>query len=244
MTGDGFDRNVAGRCRNQAAGRSPFFFPGGGTRVETPVTASQMQAIPEKQGTERRRSLSSPQEEGGGERAPNVDVTGIWIEDLHHQLLCPPVHEGDGGWFGSSRRTLQQLGQDNSDLRQQIEDLNRDLQSFKMKEEEFVPQRRRTKRPGPDPRAAAGIEESEGGPAQANQEKEEALRGWRPSEPERSRRGPRIRGNEGEGGFSLLGGKTGSSSSLEKALDQNLEMEAEYEALRNRFGCGKESLPY
>jgi chromosome segregation ATPase len=248
MTGDGFDRNVAGKMPKIKQQEDPLSsFPEEEPEPKPRFAPSPIQAMPETQAERMTRApFQAPQEKEAGERPEQtLDVTGL-IEDLHHQLLVSArAMRATEAELASSRRTLQQLGQDNSELRRQIEDLNRELQSFKATEqevrylkdenEEALERIRELQQELKNLREALN---------RAGQEKEEALRRLETFESEKEQNEVLwIRGKMKEKEASLFSEENRQLRvSLEKALDQNLEMERKYETLKKSFREVKESL--
>jgi chromosome segregation ATPase len=246
MMGDGFDRNVAEKMPRIKQQEEPSFVE------EEPEPKSQMlapqpQGIPEKEADQRTTARSFPPFEGKEkvESDPNLDVTGL-IEDLHHQLLVSSrAMRALEVELASSRRTLHQLGQDNVELRQQIEELNRDLQGLReteaesryLKEEnEEASERIRELQ-----RELRTMKETL---TRTTQEREGVLRQVEVLESQKEQNEVLwIKGRLKEKEASHFSEENRElRASLEKALDQNMEVERKYEALKKSFREVKESL--
>ncbi len=249
MTGDGFDRNVAEKMPKIKQHEDPLPSPSLEEEPEPKpqIIAPQGQSIPEKQVEKRVRvSFQTPAEEKAAvEPEQTLDVTGL-IEDLHHQLLVSArAMRAMEVELASSRRTSQQVSQDNSDLRHRIEELNRELQSFKAMEEES----RYLKEENEE--ALERIRELQQESKElretlnrAVQEREEAHRRVEAFESQKEQNEVLwIKGRLKEKEASHFSEENRElRSGLEKALDQNLEIERKYEALKKSFREVKESL--
>src|SRR4030043_834837 len=123
---DGFEKNVAEKMPKIRRGEELF--------------PSYLEDEPQKEGnhpemssseerTERKMIHALPRQ--GAEREQDQEVLGL-IEDLHDQLLASGrtkrALEMD---LSSFQKTIQQLAQDNKDLRNQTENLRKELQKVK-----------------------------------------------------------------------------------------------------------------
>ena len=125
---DGFDKNVAGKMPKVK--RQEEFSP---PEVEIQPLEEDFQEIrPEVRSQEpeieKEVILPPPQSR---EREKHLDVSGL-IEDLHTQLLTlGKMRRALEMDLASDRKTIFQLAQDNKELRNQLEDLNKEIQKLK-----------------------------------------------------------------------------------------------------------------
>jgi DNA repair exonuclease SbcCD ATPase subunit len=248
MTGDGFDRNVAEKMPKIKQHEDPVSsFLEEEPEPKPQITAPQAQNIPGKQEEKRPRVpfQAFQEEKRGVEPEQTLDVTGL-IEDLHHQLLMSSrAMRAMEVELASGRRTLHQVSQDNNELRRRIEELNRDLQSFKALEEESRYLKEENEEALERIRELQQeLKELKESLNRAAQERAEALRQVETFESQKEKNEVLwIRGRLKEKEASHFSEENRElRSSLEKALDQNLEIERKYEALKKSFREVKESL--
>ena len=246
--GDGFDRNVAEKMPRIKQQEEPFpSFLEEEPESKSQILIPQPQGHPEKE-TERATSPHSFPPFQGKERVEpdlNLDVTGL-IEDLHHQLLVSSRSmRALDVELASSRRTIQQLSFDNAELRQQIEELSQDLRKLKEVEgesrylkEENEEASERIRELQQELRSAKEIL------SRTTQEREGVLRRVEVLESEKEQNEVLwIKGRLKEKEASHFSEENQHlRASLEKALDQNMEIERKYEALKKSFREVKESL--
>lgn len=243
MTGDGFDRNVAEKMPKikQQEDSLPSHLeedPEATPQILSPQTSSGPEIQAEK------RVILPPFKEEV-ETAPNVDVMGL-IGDLHDQLLASSrakrAMELD---LASSKRTIQQLAQDNKSLRHRIGELNQELQKLQETETETG----YLKEENEDAleriqRFQQELKMMKETLTRTTQEKEEALRRVQELESQKEQNEVLwIKGRLKEKEASHFSEENRElRSNLEKALAQNLEIEGKYEALKKSFREVRESL--
>ena len=127
ITEDGFDKIVADKMPKVKHQEEAFPIE---QETQPQVLKEGHQAIRplEKEPEEK---ISVPPSAGKGEGEQTLDVIRL-IEDLHGQLLASSrtkrALEMD---FASSQKTIQQLAQDNRELRSELEGLKKEIQKFK-----------------------------------------------------------------------------------------------------------------
>jgi len=247
MAGDGFDRNVAEKMPRIKQQEEPFpSFIEEERESKSQILVPQPQGIPEEE-TERATSPQSFPPFQGKEKESdlNLDVTGL-IEDLHHQLLVSSrsmrALEVE---LASGRRTIHQLSHDNTELRQQIEALNQDLR--KLREVESESRYLREENEEASERIRELQQELKSAKeilARTTQEREGVLKRVEVLESEKEQSEVLwIKGRLREKEASHFSEENQQlRMSLEKALDQNMEIEQKYEALKKSFREVKESL--
>jgi DNA repair exonuclease SbcCD ATPase subunit len=138
MTGDGFDKNVAEKMPkirkleeplSQDLKANPQLLHEDHAEVVEELKPSERQA---------ESSVISQPPHKGMDTEPNLDVFRL-IEDLHTQLLSSSrtkrALEMD---LSSHEKTIQQLAQDNKDLRSQLENLRKEFQKLKEIQSESI----------------------------------------------------------------------------------------------------------
>jgi len=130
---DGFEKNVAEKMPKIRRGEE--LFPSY-LEDEPQKEENHPEMISSEERTERKMIHALPRQ--GAEREQDQEVLGL-IEDLHDQLLASGrtkrALEMD---LSSFQKTIQQLAQDNKDLRNQIENLRKELQKVKEIQSESV----------------------------------------------------------------------------------------------------------
>jgi len=243
MTGDGFDRSVAEKMPKIRQQEAPL--PSDldeGFQPEVQIEPPQTTSPPERQGEKR---VIVPPFREGVEAEQNLDVTGL-IEDLHNQLLASSqmkrAMEID---LASSKRTIQQLAQDNRELRHQIGELSKEFQ--KRKEMETESDYLKEENEDALERIRELQQEMKGlkdALTQTFQEKEEALHRIGEIESQKEQNEVLwIKGRLKEKEATQFSEENRElRSTLEEALSRNLEIERKYEALKKSFREVRESL--
>ena len=130
---DGFEKNVAEKMPKIRRGEE--LFPSD-LEDEPQKEENHPEMISSEERTERKMIHALPKQ--GAEREQDQEVLGL-IEDLHDQLLASGrtkrALEMD---LSSSQKTIQQLAQDNKDLRNQLENLRKELQKVKEIQSESI----------------------------------------------------------------------------------------------------------
>jgi chromosome segregation ATPase len=243
VTGDGFDRSVAEKMPKIRHQDTPL--PSDldeGVEPEPQIETPQAASPPEKQAEKR---VIVPPFKDGVEAEQNLDVMGL-IEDLHNQLLASSqmkrAMEID---LASSKRTVQQLAQDNRELRLQIEGLSKEFQKLKERETEsgYLKEENEDalERIQELQQELKAIREAL---TQTLQEKEEALHRIGELESQKEQNEVLwIKGRLKEKEASHFSEENRDlRSTLEEALSKNLEIERKYEALKKSFKEVRESL--
>lgn len=237
---DGFEKNVAEKMPKIRRGE--VLFP------------SYLEDEPQKE--ENHPEMSSSEERAeikishalpkqGTERGQDQEVLGL-IEDLHDQLLASGrtkrALEMD---LSASQKTIQQLAQDNRDLRNQLENLRKELQKVKEIQSESI----YLKEENAD--ALEKIQEFQQELRSLNetlaltlQEKDEALNRITELESQIEQNDLlQIKGRLKEKEASHFSEENRElQSKLEEALAQNVDLEKKYESLKRSFNEVKESL--
>jgi len=130
---DGFEKNVAEKMPK--IGKGEELFPSY-LEDESQEEEHHPAMSSSEERTERKMIHTLPRQ--GVEREQDQEVLGL-IEDLHDQLLVSGrtkrALEMD---LSSSQKTIQQLAQDNKDLRNQLENLRKELQKVKEIQSESI----------------------------------------------------------------------------------------------------------
>jgi DNA repair exonuclease SbcCD ATPase subunit len=247
ITADGFDTNVAEKMPKIKKLEEPLSSPLEAepqTLLEDPLKPVPEMRIPEKQ-PERKAIFESPKKGVGVEQG--LDVLKL-IEDLHAQLLASAqtkrALEMD---LASYKKSIQQLAQDNQELRHQVETLSREHQRLKESQsesiylqEENVDALERIKA------LQQELREMKETLASATREREEAFDRIRDLESQiEQSEVVKIRGKLREREASLFSEENRElQSRLEEALTLNRDLEAKYETLRKSFNEVRESLTF
>jgi len=244
ITEDGFDRNVAEKMPKIK--QQEDFLPSDSDedfRPELQIEPPQAVSPPEKQAE--KRVIVPPFLKDGVETDQNLDVMGL-IEDLHQQLLAlSQVKRAMETDLASSKRTIQQLAQDNKELRHQVGELSKEFQKLREMETEsgYLKEENEDalERMQELQQELKGIREAL---TRTLQEKEEALHRIRELESQKEQSEVLwIKGRLKEREASHFSEENRElRSSLEEALSKNLEIEKKYETLKKSFREVRESL--
>ncbi len=240
VTADGFDTNVAEKMpkikKLEQAVPSPL--------EAEPQTLAPEMGIPEVQ-PERKVIFESPKKGVGVEQG--LDVLKL-IEDLHAQLLASAqtkrALEMD---LASYKKSIQQLAQDNQELRHQVENLDREHQRLKESQSESIYLQEENadalERIKALQQQMRELKETLAG---ATREREEAFDRIRDLESQiEQSEVVKIRGKLKEREASLFSEENRElQSRLEEALTLNRDLEAKYETLKKSFNEVRESLTF
>ncbi len=247
VTADGFDTNVAEKMPKIKKLEEPLPSPVEAepqTLTEDPFKPVPEMRIPERQ-TERKVIFESPKKGVGAEQG--LDVLKL-IEDLHAQLLASAqtkrALELD---LTSYKKSIQQLAQDNQELRRQVETLNREHQRLKESQSESIYLQEENADALQRIKALQQeLREMKEVLASATREREEAFDRIRDLESQiEQSEVVKIRGKLKEREASLFSEENRElQSRLEEALTLNKDLEAKYETLRKSFNEVRESLTF
>jgi len=247
ITADGFDTNVAEKMPKIKKLEEPLSSPleaESQTLVEDPLKPVPEMRIPEKQ-PERKVIFESPKKGVGVEQG--LDVLKL-IEDLHAQLLASAqtkrALEMD---LASYKKSIQQLAQDNQELRRQAETLSREHQSLKESQSESIYLQEENADALERIKALQQeLREMKETLASATREREEAFDRIRDLESQiEQSEVVKIRGKLKEREASLFSEENRElQSRLEETLTLNRDLEAKYETLRKSFNEVRESLTF
>jgi len=247
MAADGFDTNVAEKMPKIR-------------RMEEPLPPSLEQApvflekahpeppseIPlREERTEKKTIFEAPRKSVETEKG--LDVLKL-IEDLHGQLLAAAqtkrALEMD---LTSQKKTAHQLAQDNQELRRQLEILSKEHQKLKeIQSESIYLQEENADALGRIKEFQQELREMKEALNNSNHEKEEALERIHDLESQiEQSEVMKIKGKLREREASLFSEENRElQTRLEKALNQNMDLEKKYEALKKSFNEVRESLTY
>ena len=247
ITADGFDTNVAEKMPKIRKLEEPLPPP---LEVEPQLLEEDHREpvpemkIPEKP-TERKMIFESQKK--GIETEQGLDVLKL-IEDLHAQLLASAqtkrALEMD---LASYKKSLQQLAQDNQELRRQWEALSREHQRLKeLQSESIYLQEENADALERIKEFQKELREMRETLAKATQEREEAFDRIRDLESQMEQNEVvRIKGKLIEREASLFSEENRElQSKLEETLAKNLELEKKCEILKKSFNEVKESLTF
>lgn len=252
-TEDGFDTNVAQkmpRIRKPEEPQTLFLEQepqqqekeGHPTFIEDTLIPEMN--IPENQG-ERKAVFESFQK--GVETEQSLDVLKL-IEDLHAQLLASAqtkrALEAD---LTSYRKSIQQLAQDNQELRRQWEALSKEDEKLKqLRDESTYLQEEHADALERIKEFQQELREMKKALAKATQEKEEAFDRIRELESQMEQSEViKIKGKLKEREASLFSEENRElQSKLGEALARNADLEKKYETLKKSFGEVRESLTF
>lgn len=245
ITGDGFDKNIAEKMPKIRRLEEPS--PSGLEAEGQPLKDNGHETIQEMRSSEKQEEKEETLQSAtrGTVTEQSLDVLRL-IEDLHTQLLvsgrAKRALEMD---LTSHQRTIQQLAQDNKDLRSQLEDLKRELQRFK----EIQAESTYLKEENAD--ALERIQEFQQelrevneALARATQERDQAISRIHDLESRMEESELlRVKGRMKEREASHFSEENRElQSKLEEALAQRINLERKHEALRKSFNEVRESL--
>ena len=247
ITADGFDTNVAEKMPKIRKLEEPLPPP---LEVEPQLLEEDHRElvpemrIQEKQ-TERKMIFESPKK--GIEAEQSLDVLKL-IEDLHAQLLASAqtkrALEMD---LASYKKSIQQLAQDNQELRSQWEALSKEHQRLKESQSESIYlQEENEEALERIKQFQQELREMWESLSEATQEREEALDRIRDLESQiEQSEVVRIKGKLKEREASLFSEENRElQSKLEEALSKNLDLEKKCETLKKSFNEVRESLTF
>ncbi len=247
ITADGFDTNVAEKMPKIKRLEEPLPSPLEAEPPplsEDPLKPLPEMSIPEKE-PERKAIFESPKKGAGVEQG--LDVLRL-IEDLHAQLLASAqtkrALEMD---LASYKKSIQQLAQDNQELRHQVETLSREHQRLKESQSESIYLQEENADALERIKALQQeLREMKETFAGAIREREEAFNRIRDLESQiEQSEVVKIRGKLKEREASLFSEENRElQSRLEEALTLNRDLEAKYETLRKSFNEVRESLTF
>ncbi len=247
VTADGFDTNVAERMPKIRKLEEPLPSPLEAepqTLEEDPLGPIPEMRTPETQ-TERKVIFESPRKGIGVEQG--LDVLKL-IEDLHAQLLASGqtkrALEMD---LASYKKSIQQLAQDNQELRRQVEILGRENQRFKESQSESIYLQEENADALERIRALQqDLREMKEALTKATQEREETFDRIRDLQSQiEQNEVVKIRGKLREREASVFSEENRDlQSRLEEALAVNRDLEAKYETLKKSFSEVRESLVF
>jgi len=247
ITADGFDTNVAEKMPKIRKLEEPLLSPLG--EESQPLKEDRAESIPEirspEKQTERKVIFESPKK--GIEAEQSLDVLKL-IEDLHAQLLASAqtkkALEMD---LTSYKKTIQQLGQDNQELRRQLEALNREHQRLKEFQSESIYLQEENsdalERIKEFQQELRGMRDTL---MKVTQEREAALNRIHDLESQiEQSEVVKIKGKLKEREASLFSEENQElQSRLEETLAQNMDLERKYETLKKSFNEVRESLTF
>lgn len=247
MPADGFDTNVAEKMpkirRLEEPPLSPLEEESQSLKEDRSESIPEIRS-PEKQ-TEKKVVFESLKK--GIEAEQSLDVLKL-IEDLHAQLLASAqtkkALEMD---LTSYKKTIQQLGQDNQELRRQLEALNREHQRLKeFQSESLYLQEENSdalERIKEIQQELRGVRDTL---MKVTQEREEALTRIRDMESQiEQSEVVKIKEKLREREASLFSDENRElQSRLEETLAQNMDLERKYETLKKSFNEVRESLTF
>ena len=247
MPADGFDTNVAEKMPKIRKLEEPLLSPP--EEEFQPLKEDHPEPIPEIRSpeklTERKVIFESPKK--GIETEQSLDVLKL-IEDLHAQLLASAqtkkALEMD---LTSYKKTIHQLGQDNQELRRQLEVLSKEHQRLKEFQSESIYLQEENsdalERIKEFQQELKGMRETL---TKVTQEREEALNRIRDLESQiEQSEVVKIKGKFKEREASLFSEENQElQSKLEEALGQNMDLERKYETLKKSFNEVRESLTF
>jgi DNA repair exonuclease SbcCD ATPase subunit len=245
ITADGFDTNVAEKMPKIRKPEEPLPSP---LEAEPQIPEEDsLEPVPEartqEKQAERKVIFESPKKGVGAEQG--LDVLKL-IEDLHAQLLASAqtkrALEMD---LASYKKSIQQLAQDNQELRRQAETLSREHQRLKESQSESIYLQEENADALERIKALQQeLREMREAVTRATREREEALDRMRELESQiEQNEVVKIRGKLKEREASLFCEENRElQSRLEEALTLNRDLEAKYETLKNSFSEVRESL--
>ena len=247
ITADGFDTNVAEKMPKIRKLEEPLPSP---PEVEPQILEEDhLEPMPEvrtsEKQAERKVIFESPKK--GIEVEQGLDVLKQ-NEDLHAQLLASAqtkrALEMD---LASYKRSIHQLAQDNQELRQQVETLNREHERLKESQSESIYLQEENADALERIKAfQQELKEMREALTSATQEREEALDRIRDLESQMEQNEVvKIRGKLKEREASLFSEENRElQSKLEEALAMNRDLETRYGTLKKSFNEVRESLAF
>jgi len=247
ITADGFDTNVAEKMPKVRKLEEPLPSP---SEAEPQILEKdRLEPMPEvrtlEKQEERKVIFESPKKGVGVEQG--LDVLKL-IEDLHAQLLASAqtkrALEMD---LASYKRSIHQLAQDNQELRQQVETLNREHERLKESQSESIYLQEENADALERIKAfQQELKEMREALTSATQEREEALDRIRDLESQMEQNEVvKIRGKLKEREASLFSEENRElQSKLEEALAMNRDLETRYGTLKKSFNEVRESLAF
>ncbi len=245
VTADGFDTNVAEKMPKIRKSEEPapsILEAEPQPLEEDPLKPIPEMRIPETQ-EERKVIFESPKKGVGGEQG--LDVLKL-IEDLHAQLLASAqtkrALEMD---LASYKKSIQQLAQDNQELRRHMETLARENQRFKESQSESIYLQEENADALERIKALQQeLREMKEALTRATEEREETLNRIRDLQFQVEQdEVVKIRGKLKEREASLFSEENRDlQSRLEDALAVNRDLETKYETLKKSFSEVRESL--
>jgi chromosome segregation ATPase len=238
---DGFEKNVAEKMPKIRRGEE--LFPSDLEDEPKQMEENHPGMVSSEERTETKTIQALPKK--GTEREQDQEVLGL-IEDLHAQLLASGrtkrALEMD---LSSSQKTIQHLAQDNKDLRNQLENLRKELQKFKEIQSESIYLEEENadalEKIQEFQRELRSINETL---AQTLQERDGALNRIADLESQMEQNELlQIKGRLKEREASHFSEENRElQSKLEEALAHNVDLEKKYESLKRSFNEVKESL--
>ena len=247
MPADGFDKNVAEKMPKIRGVEEPF--PSGLRGEPQPLEENRTEVIPERESSEKQteRKVVFEPPKRAVEFESDHDVLRL-IEDLHTQLLvssrAKKALEMD---LASHQKTVHQLSQDNKDLRNQLENLEKDLQGLRETHSESIYLKEENEealeRIREFQQELRDLKEILAG---TTKERDEALNQLHELESQMEQNElHKIKGKMKEREASHFYEENQDlQSKLEEALTQNMELEKKYESLKRSFNEVKESLTF
>jgi DNA repair exonuclease SbcCD ATPase subunit len=243
LTVDGFDRNVAEKMPKMR--KLEETLPSNVEDVSQSINEDRHEIIQEMGSPERQEEKTVIFQPPEAETEQTVDVLRL-IGDLHAQLLVSGqtkrALELD---LHSYQKTIQQLTQDNRDLRSQLENQRKELQKLKeFQSESIYLQEENEDALERIQKFQLELREMSEALARATQERDEALSRIHDLESQLEQNELlQIKGRLKEREASHFYEENQKlQSRLEEALSQNLELERKCEALRKSFNEVRESL--
>jgi chromosome segregation ATPase len=245
LASDGFDTNVAEKMPKIKKLDEPEFIT---PEIELPQREESLieeaKEIPPVEKPVEKKANIEPQPKAGGAE-PGLDVLKL-IEDLHGQLLVASrtkrALEMD---LSSYQKTVQQLAQDNKELRSHLEIQGKELQKLKEIQSESLYLAEENAEALERIRAfQQELREMKDTLARTGQERDESLRRTQELESQMELGEIlRVKGKLREREASHFAQESQElQSRLEEALAQNLDLEKKYNALKLSFNEVKESL--